>query len=134
MCVVPSTGSRSRTLATAPFVDRRISTGHQLFVEKMASSEGIGSQTGSESTPTLAATAAAAAVAASAAADAEAAAAAEALAAQQARSNSAHEQAEERIITEEYKVWKKNTPFLYDVVMTHALEWPRWVYTRERPG
>jgi hypothetical protein len=23
-----------------------------------------------------------------------------------------------------YKIWKKNSPFLYDVVMTHALEWP----------
>lgn len=44
-----------------------------------------------------------------------------------AEANSANEQAEERIITEEYKVWKKNTPFLYDVVMTHALEWPRYV-------
>ena len=22
------------------------------------------------------------------------------------------------------KIWKKNTPFLYDLVMTHALEWP----------
>ena len=32
--------------------------------------------------------------------------------------------AEERIINEEYKVWKKNSPFLYDVVMTHSLEWP----------
>ena len=32
--------------------------------------------------------------------------------------------AEERIINEEYKIWKKNTPFLYDLVMTHALEWP----------
>lgn len=42
-------------------------------------------------------------------------------------SNAINEQAEERIITEEYKVWKKNTPFLYDVVMTHALEWPRCV-------
>lgn len=48
---------------------------------------------------------------------------------------------EERIINEEYKIWKKNTPFLYDMVillllvpcclilihfqvMTHALEWP----------
>jgi histone-binding protein RBBP4 len=30
----------------------------------------------------------------------------------------------ERAIAEEYKIWKKNTPFLYDVVMTHALEWP----------
>ena len=28
------------------------------------------------------------------------------------------------MITEEYKIWKKNTPFLYDLVMTHALEWP----------
>eukprot|EP00516_Mucochytrium_quahogii_P007681 CAMPEP_0203754246 /NCGR_PEP_ID=MMETSP0098-20131031/7870_1 /ASSEMBLY_ACC=CAM_ASM_000208 /TAXON_ID=96639 /ORGANISM=" , Strain NY0313808BC1" /LENGTH=427 /DNA_ID=CAMNT_0050645163 /DNA_START=73 /DNA_END=1353 /DNA_ORIENTATION=- len=27
-------------------------------------------------------------------------------------------------ISEEYKVWKKNTPFLYDLVITHALEWP----------
>lgn len=24
--------------------------------------------------------------------------------------------AEERIINEEYKIWKKNTPFLYDMV------------------
>lgn len=31
---------------------------------------------------------------------------------------------EERLIDEEYKIWKKNTPFLYDMVMTHALEWP----------
>lgn len=31
---------------------------------------------------------------------------------------------EEKLINEEYKIWKKNTPFLYDVVMTHALEWP----------
>ena len=34
------------------------------------------------------------------------------------------EEAEERLINEEYKIWKKNTPFLYDLVMTHALEWP----------
>eukprot|EP01114_Cavostelium_apophysatum_P011149 TRINITY_DN2533_c0_g1_i1.p1 TRINITY_DN2533_c0_g1~~TRINITY_DN2533_c0_g1_i1.p1 ORF type:complete len:421 (-),score=103.63 TRINITY_DN2533_c0_g1_i1:37-1299(-) len=32
--------------------------------------------------------------------------------------------AEEKIINEEYKIWKKNAPFLYDLVMTHALEWP----------
>ncbi len=25
---------------------------------------------------------------------------------------------------EEYAVWKKNTPFLYDLVVTHALTWP----------
>ncbi|MEW5306151.1 MAG: hypothetical protein WDW36_008638 [Sanguina aurantia] len=31
---------------------------------------------------------------------------------------------EEKLINEEYKVWKKNTPFLYDLVITHALEWP----------
>ena len=31
---------------------------------------------------------------------------------------------EARMINEEYKIWKKNTPFLYDLVMTHALEWP----------
>ena len=44
---------------------------------------------------------------------------------------------EERIINEEYKIWKKNTPFLYDLVMTHALEWPsltvQWMPTVERP-
>jgi histone-binding protein RBBP4 len=27
-------------------------------------------------------------------------------------------------VNEEYKIWKKNTPFLYDLVVTHALEWP----------
>ena len=27
-------------------------------------------------------------------------------------------------INEEYKVWKKNSPFLYDLVFTHRLEWP----------
>ena len=31
---------------------------------------------------------------------------------------------EERLVDAEYKIWKKNTPFLYDLVMTHALEWP----------
>jgi histone-binding protein RBBP4 len=34
------------------------------------------------------------------------------------------EEHEEKIINEEYKIWKKNTPFLYDLVLTHALEWP----------
>ncbi|ELW48889.1 Histone-binding protein RBBP4 [Tupaia chinensis] len=29
---------------------------------------------------------------------------------------------EKHVINEEYKIWKKNTPFLYDLVMTHALE------------
>jgi len=31
---------------------------------------------------------------------------------------------EDKIINEEYKIWKKNTPFLYDLVLTHALVWP----------
>jgi len=39
------------------------------------------------------------------------------------------------IIVEEYKVWKKNCPFLYDLVMAHALEWPsltiQWLPTRQ---
>ena len=34
------------------------------------------------------------------------------------------DEVEERLIAEEYKIWKKNTPFLYDLVVTHALEWP----------
>ena len=31
---------------------------------------------------------------------------------------------DEKIINEEYKIWKKNNPFLYDIIITHALEWP----------
>ena len=31
---------------------------------------------------------------------------------------------EEKLVNEEYKIWKKNSPFLYDLVITHALEWP----------
>uniref|UniRef100_A0A2K6SXP6 Histone-binding protein RBBP4-like N-terminal domain-containing protein n=1 Tax=Saimiri boliviensis boliviensis TaxID=39432 RepID=A0A2K6SXP6_SAIBB len=31
---------------------------------------------------------------------------------------------EEQVINEKCKIWKKNTPFLYDLVMTHMLEWP----------
>ena len=44
---------------------------------------------------------------------------------------------EERLINEEYKIWKKNTPFLYDLVITHALEWPsltvQWLPDRTEP-
>ncbi|XP_019851362.1 PREDICTED: histone-binding protein RBBP7-like [Amphimedon queenslandica] len=47
------------------------------------------------------------------------------------------EVAEERVINEEYKIWKKNTPFLYDLVMTHALEWPsltvQWLPSIQKP-
>ncbi|KAG8765597.1 Histone acetyltransferase type B subunit 2 [Ceratobasidium sp. 428] len=27
-------------------------------------------------------------------------------------------------INEEYKIWKKNAPYLYDALITHALDWP----------
>ena len=27
-------------------------------------------------------------------------------------------------IEEEYRIWKKNCPFLYDTVLTHCLTWP----------
>ena len=32
--------------------------------------------------------------------------------------------AEEQAINEEYKAWKKNSPFLYETLITHALDWP----------
>lgn len=42
---------------------------------------------------------------------------------------------DEKQINEEYKIWKKNSPFLYDFVLTHALEWPSltvdWLPFRE---
>ncbi|KKF96474.1 Histone acetyltransferase type B subunit 2 [Ceratocystis fimbriata CBS 114723] len=34
------------------------------------------------------------------------------------------EQEAQRVINEEYKTWKKNSPFLYDMVLSTALEWP----------
>ncbi len=41
-----------------------------------------------------------------------------------------------RLLNEEYKIWKKNTPFLYDLVVAHALEWPsltvEWLPVKER--
>lgn len=30
----------------------------------------------------------------------------------------------DEMVEEEFAVWKKNTPFLYDLVISHALEWP----------
>ena len=27
-------------------------------------------------------------------------------------------------VEEEYAVWKKNSPFLYDLIISHSLEWP----------
>lgn len=35
-----------------------------------------------------------------------------------------NEEYENQIINEEYKIWKKNAPFLYDLVISHELEWP----------
>ncbi|MQL89935.1 hypothetical protein Taro_022524, partial [Colocasia esculenta] len=32
--------------------------------------------------------------------------------------------APEEVDAEEYHVWKKNSPFLYDLLISHALEWP----------
>ncbi|KAI9697510.1 MAG: Histone acetyltransferase type B subunit 2 [Bogoriella megaspora] len=31
---------------------------------------------------------------------------------------------EQKVINEEYKIWKKNAPLLYDFMLTKALEWP----------
>jgi histone-binding protein RBBP4 len=52
--------------------------------------------------------------------------------------NEMNEAQEDRILSEEYKIWKKNTPFLYDMVMTHALEWPsltvQWLPETKKVG
>ena len=34
------------------------------------------------------------------------------------------ERMEEKLVNEEYKTWKKNAPFLYDMMLSTALEWP----------
>ena len=48
------------------------------------------------------------------------------------------EEIKERLINEEYKTWKRNTPFLYDLVISHLLEWPsltvEWLPDREEPS
>ncbi|KAF8083786.1 hypothetical protein N665_0751s0004 [Sinapis alba] len=45
---------------------------------------------------------------------------------------------EERVLMEEFRMWQRNTPFLYDLVITHALEWPsltvEWLPDREEPS
>lgn len=28
------------------------------------------------------------------------------------------------VVNDEYKIWKKNAPFLYDTLIATALEWP----------
>lgn len=41
-------------------------------------------------------------------------------------------------LNEDYRIWKKNAPFLYDCVLTHALEWPsltvQWLPDVRRPA
>ncbi|KAI3323314.1 WD domain-containing protein [Xylariaceae sp. AK1471] len=34
------------------------------------------------------------------------------------------EDEEQRLVNEEYKTWKKNSPFLYDMILSTALTWP----------
>lgn len=42
-----------------------------------------------------------------------------------------------KIESTDYKIWKKNTPFLYDFLVTHSLEWPsltvEWLPDLTRP-
>ena len=42
---------------------------------------------------------------------------------------------EEQKIFEEYKIWKKNAPFFYDTLYSHALTWPtltvEWMTSRD---
>ncbi|KAL4484211.1 hypothetical protein ABPG72_003495 [Tetrahymena utriculariae] len=44
---------------------------------------------------------------------------------------------ENQAINDEYKIWKKNAPFLYDIAITHELEWPslsvQWLPTKDIP-
>jgi histone-binding protein RBBP4 len=43
---------------------------------------------------------------------------------------------EDKRIQDDYRIWKKNSPFLYDVVLTHALDWPsltvQWLPEKRR--
>ena len=32
--------------------------------------------------------------------------------------------AKQKIVNEEYKVWKKHAVFLYDIILSRALDWP----------
>ena len=42
---------------------------------------------------------------------------------------------EQQKIMEEYKIWKKNSPFFYDTLYSHALTWPsltvEWMPNRD---
>jgi hypothetical protein len=41
-------------------------------------------------------------------------------------SSGSNDNVDEKLINEEYKIWKKNAPYLYDMIITHALDWPRF--------
>ena len=45
---------------------------------------------------------------------------------------------DEQAIQDEYRLWKKNTPFLYDTVLTHCLTWPsltcEWLPDKSEPA
>ena len=45
------------------------------------------------------------------------------------------DEVEEQMIFEEYKIWKKNAPFFYDTLYSHALTWPtltvEWMPTKD---
>lgn len=40
-----------------------------------------------------------------------------------------------KVINEEYKLWRKNASFLYDLIIAHALDWPtltvQWLPDKE---
>ncbi|KAL3635278.1 Chromatin assembly complex, subunit 3 [Castilleja foliolosa] len=44
---------------------------------------------------------------------------------------------EEFLVNEEYKIWTNNTPFMYDLIISQALNWPsltvEWLPDREEP-
>lgn len=48
------------------------------------------------------------------------------------------EDEDEQAIQDEYRLWKKNAPFLYDTVLTHCLTWPslscEWLPTKHDPA
>lgn len=31
---------------------------------------------------------------------------------------------EDQQTDEEYRIWKKNSPYIYDILITHNLDWP----------
>jgi histone-binding protein RBBP4 len=48
------------------------------------------------------------------------------------------DETEQKLINEEYKTWKKNSPFLYDMILSTALEWPtlttQWFPDKKEPA